>query len=139
MDVRLQAFAGALESYCYLVAVDMQALSVQLDPRLIDGLENGKAQKFEYTIELCWKAIKAELCRLEGTDEASPKKVVKAYYLGGHLTEGDYLALIQAIDDRNKLAHIYSPEEFKEILSRLPGYADVMGRVLATLRQNAEG
>lgn len=31
--------------------------AVQLDARLIDGLRNGLAQKFEYTFELCWKCI----------------------------------------------------------------------------------
>ncbi len=136
MDVRQNAFADALESLTYLVAVDMQALSAQLDSRLIDGLENGKAQKFEYTLELCWKAIKIALKQFEGIDEASPKKVVKAYYLGGHLSEDDYLGLVQAIDDRNKLSHIYDPEEFKAILARLPHYANLMQRVLATLRKD---
>ena len=49
MDVKLQAFAEALESFAYLANVDIAALSATLDPRLIDGLQNGKAQKFEYT------------------------------------------------------------------------------------------
>jgi len=133
MDVRLQAFAEVLDSFSYLVAVDMQALSAQLDSRLIDGLENGKAQKFEYTLELCWKAIKVALKQHEGIDEASPKKVIKAYYLGGHLTEDDYLALIEAVDDRNKLSHIYEPETFNAILARLPQYAHLMQSILAKL------
>lgn len=137
MDVRLQAFVEALESFAYLVSVDMLALSAQLDSRLIDGLENGKAQKFEYTLELCWKAVKAALKEQEGIDEASPKKVIKAYYLGGNLTEDDYLALIQAIDDRNKLSHIYAAEEFRAILARLPLYAELMNRVLAKLHTSA--
>jgi nucleotidyltransferase substrate binding protein (TIGR01987 family) len=133
MDVRLQAFAEALESFAYLVAVDLQALSLQLDARLIDGLENGKAQKFEYTVELCWKAIKQLLKQHDGIEEAAPKKVVKAFYLSGYLEEDDYLGLMQAIDDRNKLSHIYEAEEFKLILARLPQYAGLMQRILATL------
>lgn len=135
MDVRLQTFAEALESFAYLAAVDLQALSSQLDVRLIDGLENGKAQKFEYTVELCWKAIKQLLKRHDGIEEAAPKKVVKAFYLGGYLDEDDYLELMQAIDDRNKLSHIYEPEEFKLILARLSQYASLMQRVLATLKK----
>ncbi len=133
MDVRTKTFAEALDTFAYLVSVDMHALAAQLDSRLIDGLENGKAQKFEYTLELCWKAIKAALKQREGIDEASPKKVIKSFYLGGYLTENDYLTLIQAVDDRNKLSHIYEPEEFKAILVRLPRYAELMQSVLATL------
>ena len=133
MDVRNPAFAEALESFSYLCAVDMTTLATQLDKRLIDGLENGKAQKFEYTLELCWKAIKAALKQQDGIDEASPKKVVKAWYLAGHLPEDDYLALIAAINDRNQLSHIYDAEEFVAIVARLPAYAHLMQRVHKTL------
>ena len=133
MDVRHKAFTEALENFSYLTEVDMVALSAQLDKRLIDGLENGKAQKFEYTLELCWKAIKVALKEQEGIDEASPKKVVKAWYLAGHLPEDDYLSLIAAIDDRNKLSHIYDAEEFTAIVARLPKYAKLMQRVSETL------
>ena len=134
MDVRTQTFAEALDAFTYLVNVDMNSLAQTLDARLIDGLENGKAQKFEYTMELCWKAIKAFLKQQDGIDEASPKKVVKAYYLAGYVTEDDYLQLTQAIDDRNKLSHIYEAEEFRAILARLPGYAPIMQRILDTLQ-----
>lgn len=51
MDVKLHAFAEALENFVYLVNVDLASLSATLAPRLIDGLQNGKAQKFEYTME----------------------------------------------------------------------------------------
>ncbi|MDD2663772.1 MAG: HI0074 family nucleotidyltransferase substrate-binding subunit [Dechloromonas sp.] len=133
MDVRLKAFTEALESLSYLTEVDMAALAAHLDKRLIDALDNGKAQKFEYTLELCWKAIKVALKEQEGIDEASPKKVVKAWYLAGHLPEDDYLALLAAIDDRNKLSHIYDAEEFTAIVARLPAYARLMQRVNETL------
>ena len=111
----------------------MGALAHQLDARLIDGLNNGKAQKFEYTLELCWKAIKIALKEQDGIDEASPKKVVKAWYLAGHLSEDDYLLLMAAIDDRNKLSHVYDPEDFLSIVTRLPQYAKLMQRVNASL------
>jgi nucleotidyltransferase substrate binding protein (TIGR01987 family) len=136
MDVRHKAFTEALESFAYLTEVDMVALSAQLDKRLLDGLDNGKAQKFEYTLELCWKTIKVALKEQEGIDEASPKKVVKAWYLAGHLPEDDYLSLIAAIDDRNKLSHIYDAEEFTAIVARLPNYARLMKRVSDTLNTN---
>jgi hypothetical protein len=61
MAVRLDAFAEALDAFRYLVSLDMDALAKTLDARLVDGLENGKAQKLEYTIELCWKALKQAL------------------------------------------------------------------------------
>jgi nucleotidyltransferase substrate binding protein (TIGR01987 family) len=123
MDVRLAAFSEALDGFAYLTSLDMADLARTLDSRIIDGLENGKAQKFEYTLELCWKAIKASLKEQEGIDEASPKKVIKAWYLAGKLTEDDYLGLIDAVDNRNKLSHVYDREEFMTIIAQLPKYA----------------
>jgi nucleotidyltransferase substrate binding protein (TIGR01987 family) len=133
MDVRLQAFEEAMESLTYLVNVDLAALSSTLDPRLIDGLRNGQAQKFEYTLELAWKAIKNFLKQQEGIDESSPKKVVKAFYLAGYLAEGAYLEMIQAIDDRNKLSHIYERREFESIVERLPRHVSMLQGILQTL------
>ena len=135
MDVKLTAFAEALQGFAELTALDMTALASTLDARIIDGLENGKAQKFEYTMELCWKAVKVALREQEGIDEASPKKVIKSWYLTGHLSEEDYLALIQAVDDRNKLSHVYDQNQFNAIVARLPHHAALLARVLSTLTQ----
>lgn len=135
MDVRLAAFSEALDGFAYLTSLDMADLARTLDSRIIDGLENGKAQKFEYTLELCWKAIKASLKEQEGIDEASPKKVIKAWYLAGKLTEDDYLGLIGAVDNRNKLSHVYDREEFMTIIAQLPKYAELMSRVITGLKQ----
>jgi len=134
MDVRLSAFADALDGFSYLVSLDMAELGKTLDERIIDGLENGKAQKFEYTVELCWKTIKQALRALEGIDEASPKKVIKAWYLAGYLDERDYLRLLEAIDDRNRLSHVYDEDAFNAIIARLPDHADLLERVLISIK-----
>jgi len=134
VDLRLAAFAEALDSFSYLVALDLGELGKTLDARIIDGLENGKAQKFEYTIELGWKAVKLALRELEGIDEASPKKVIKAWYLAGQLSEDDYIAFLTAIDDRNRLSHVYDADRFNAIIARLPAHAALLKRVLASLQ-----
>jgi len=136
MDVKLAAFAEALDGFSYLVSLDTTELSKTLDERLVDGLQNGKVQMFEYTVELCWKSLKDALRQLEGIDEASPKKVVKAWYRTGHLSEDDYHSLYAAIDDRNRLSRVYDTEGFNAIIARLPGYAELLQRVLTSL-QNA--
>jgi nucleotidyltransferase substrate binding protein (TIGR01987 family) len=117
----------------YLASVDLEQLSQKIDARLIDGIKNGQAQKFEYTFELCWKCIKEFLKRTEGVDEASPKKIIKAFYLSDHVSEDDYLSLLAASDDRNRLSHVYDPMIFDEILSRLPQYAALIERVTRTI------
>ncbi|MCS6786366.1 MAG: nucleotidyltransferase substrate binding protein [Thiobacillaceae bacterium] len=127
-------FTQALHALAELVALDREELARSLDARLLDAVENGMAQKFEYTVELCWKALKEALREREGLDAASPKKAVKAWYLTGHLTEDDYLALLAAIDDRNRLSHVYSEHQLRDILARLPNHVAALQRTLASLQ-----
>ncbi len=134
MDVKLSQFLEALHGFGYLARLDMGNLRAQLpDERLVDGLQNGRAQKFEYTTELCWKAIKSFLRATEGIDEASPKKIIKAYYPAGYTSEDDCLQLLDAIEDRSRLSHVYDEKAFNQILEKLPAYADLFERVGATL------
>lgn len=134
MDLRIAAFQEALANFVYLARIDLAEVREKLnDERLTDGFQNGRAQKFEYTTELCWKAIKAFLKEKDGIDEAAPKKVIKAYYVGGYVTEDDYLLLLDAIEDRNRLSHIYDAETFSHILELLPDYAALFERVSAPL------
>jgi nucleotidyltransferase substrate binding protein (TIGR01987 family) len=139
MDVRLNVFQEATKTFTYLAMLDAAELKQKLgDDRLVDGMQNGRAQKFEYTTELCWKAIKYFLKEQEGVDEAAPKKIIKAYYLGGNCTEDEYLLLLEAVEDRNRLSHIYDEATFKNILARLPGYATLFERVSAQLIKGSE-
>ena len=138
MDVRLDALKQASVSLNYLVSVDMDALASQLDARLIDGLRNGVAQNFEYTFELCWKWIKDFLKQQEGIDEATPKKIIKAFHLSGYVIEDDYLSLLRAIDDRNLLSLNYDEATFAGILSRIPNYARLIERVIPVLDKVSE-
>lgn len=138
MDVRLDALKQASASLSYLVSVDMDALASQLDARLIDGLRNGVAQKFEYTFELCWECIKDFLKQQDGIDEATPKKIIKAFHLSGYVIEDDYLTLLRAIDYRNLLSHNYDEATFAGILSRIPDYARLIERVIPVLDKVSE-
>jgi len=73
MDLRIVAFKEALDSFVYLARIDLAEIRQMLpDERLIDGFQNGRAQKFEYTTELCWKAIKVFLKDKEWHRRSSP-------------------------------------------------------------------
>jgi hypothetical protein len=61
------------------------------------------------------------------------KQAIKAWYRVGHLAEDDYLMLLAAVDARHNLSHIYDNREFNEIVARLPGYAQLLQRVLRSL------
>lgn len=135
MDVRMQEFSEAVTGFAALLRVDLSQFQKQFGEVVVDGLQNGMAQKFEYTMELCWKTIKVFLKQQEGLDELSPRKVIKSFYLQGYLDESAYIQLIQAIDDRNMLSHIYDKQDFLKILSRLPAHADLFKMVEGTLQR----
>lgn len=91
----------------------------QFTDRQQDILRNGQVQKFEFCIELLWKVLKVYLYEREGVDEGTPKSVIKAYYRTGKIASSDFEELIQMIEDRNILSHLYSQIEFLEIHLRL--------------------
>lgn len=125
--MKLKEFKEALENFSYLVNLDLKSLN--LDERLIDAIENGMIQKFEYSIEICWKLIKKFLKQEDGIDAKTPKQSIKEFYLAGYIEEDKYLKLVDMIDDRNKLSHMYDEEEFKKILKKFPKYLNVFEKV----------
>jgi nucleotidyltransferase substrate binding protein (TIGR01987 family) len=123
------AYAQAVRGFVELLEVDLSPF----DAKIIDGLKNGQAQKFEYTTELTWKIIRRYLLLHDGIEANSPKSAIKEFYLAGHVSEPDYESLIAMLDDRNHLSHVYRADEFQAIIDRLPHYATLMGKVIAIL------
>jgi nucleotidyltransferase substrate binding protein (TIGR01987 family) len=133
MEFKLKIFKQTLESFNYLVNVDYESLQSVLDPRLIDGLENGLIQKFEIVTEQSWKLVKAFLLENEGIDSKTPKQAVKGYYKAGYLNEEDYLLWIQALEDRNTLSHRYHENAYQTALGRMPDYAKLFNQLVEKL------
>ena len=129
MEVKLKEFKKAIDGFSYLVSVDLKSLKNILDERLIDGIENGMIQKFEYSVEICWKLIKKFLKQKDGIDSNTPKQSVKEFYRAGYIDEDNYLKLIDMIDDRNILSHTYDEEEYRKILNKFSEFAGVFKQV----------
>jgi nucleotidyltransferase substrate binding protein (TIGR01987 family) len=127
MEVKLKDFKDAQESFSYLVNLDLENL--KLDKRLIDAIEYGIIQKFEYAIELCWKLICKFLKQADGLDSSAPKQCIKGFYLAGYIDEDYYMQLIYMIDDRDKLSRICNDEEYKIIMQKFPIYSKIFEKV----------
>lgn len=134
---RITGFTRALESFEDLLNVDLSELKQQLDDRLIDGIRNGQIQKFEYCSELAWKLIKRFLYLIHGIDSKTPKGSIKELYRIGYSNEETYRSLINMINDRNMLSHIYNEEEFNKIYNKLPEYLKAMKTVQNYIEQEA--
>ncbi len=134
------------EKYKYKLAVLGKAIdgfnkSLQIDTSIFtddvsDAIKNGRIQKFEYCSELTWKIIKFFLYEHHGIDTRSPRETIKEFFLVGAVEETNYELLIDMLNDRNRLSHIYKEEFFEEIHTRLKTYSGVLNEVLEVLKIN---
>ena len=111
-------FHAAAQDFESSLAID----TGKLDPAVADAVRNGQAQKFEFTIELFWKTVRAFLLDLHGFDLASPKSVVKKYFELGYCSYEDCERLLLALDIRNSLSHVYKKDSFEALHREITGY-----------------
>ena len=130
MELKLALFKKTLDGFNYLANVDYKPLQNILDPRLIDGLENGLIQKFEVVTEQSWKLAKTILFQMEGIDAKTPKQCVKNFFTAGYLEEDDYLLWMQALNERNVLSHRYDEEAYQQAKKNMITYADLYLKLL---------
>jgi len=127
---RFSDFSKSLSSLAEALKLDLSKFNeVELDL-----VKNGQIQKFEYSIELCWKIIKTFLSEQHGIEAVSPKSAIKEFFGVNLLDEEEYELLIQMIDDRNRLSHIYNELFFNEIYSRLINYHSLMEKVIKRIQ-----
>ncbi len=80
-------------------------------------------QRFEFCIELSWKALKRLLFDL-GKEVNFPKEILQEAFQG-HLID-DEISWILMLTDRNQTSHTYDEELADQIFNRLPGHLQVM-------------
>ena len=98
-----------------------------------DSIKSGQVQKFEFCIELLWKAQKIYLFEINGIDAKSPKMVVKEYFNLGLCSYKEYETIMEMLDDRNILNHIYKKEQFEEIYKRIINTLNIFKSVIEIL------
>jgi nucleotidyltransferase substrate binding protein (TIGR01987 family) len=108
-------YNNALNSYNH----SLQIITIQFDEILIDTIKNGQIQKFETLTELAWKCCKLYIEINFGEIVVSPKTVYKQLFLERVITEDFYLKLIQTVEDRNMLSHIYKEKMFVNVYQNL--------------------
>ncbi|HCY74602.1 MAG TPA: nucleotidyltransferase [Ignavibacteriales bacterium] len=127
---RLSDFSKSLASLDEALNLDLSKFN-EIE---LDLVKNGQIQKFEYSIELYWKIIKTFLIEQHGIETVSPKSAIKEFFGVNLIDEEEYELLIQMIDDRNRLSHIYNELFFNEIYSRLVKYLSLMQKVIKKIQ-----
>ena len=70
----------------------------------------GLVRTFMFSYELSWKVLK-DLLYYQGSDMKTPRDVIRQSFQVLYLNEDDCELFLKAIDERNKLSHIYNKEE----------------------------
>lgn len=129
METKLEAvsaqFSAALEDFKAALEIDVSSF----DELTADVIKNGQVQKFEFTIELLWKLLKVFLFERHGVDAPSPKQAVRRYFELGFCEYEESEGLLEAVDLRNMLSHVYKKETFEEIYRQIETYSGLFTRV----------
>jgi nucleotidyltransferase substrate binding protein (TIGR01987 family) len=76
-------------------------------------------QRFEFTFELCWKALRIHLSEKEGIEVSSPKGALKEAFRQGLIAGAEEQPFIQILEDRNLSTHVYDEHQALEIFNRV--------------------
>jgi len=71
-----------------------------------NGIKNAQVQKFEFCIELLWKTVKS-FFEIQSELFLTPKQNIKELFLHNLIEKELYIGLMNCIDDRSKLSHVY--------------------------------
>lgn len=86
--------------------------------KLNDLEKEGVIQRFEYTFELGWNALKDRL-EYDGVamDSVTPRSVIRTAAATGLIVDGQ--TRIDMLEDRRKTSHLYGIELLEEVLGNI--------------------
>jgi nucleotidyltransferase substrate binding protein (TIGR01987 family) len=108
LELALKKFLQAVERLSEAVAAPPSSL--QADAVL---------QRFEFTFELLWKALRIYLLETGGIEVSSPKGTLKAAFREGLIKTDEEKIFLKMLEDRNTSSHVYDQQEAHEIYSRI--------------------
>lgn len=94
--------------------LELSLSSPVTEPRDLAGI----VKCFEFSYELAWKALKAELGR-QGLEAQGPRDVIRMAWRFGLLAVGSEEAWLKMIEDRNLTVHTYDEVFALEMVSRI--------------------
>lgn len=96
-----------------------------------DFLRDASIQRFEFSLDLCWKTVKTFLEERKGIICTAPKDCFRAAYQHGLIEYDDQW--IKLVEMRNETVHTYNENVAEKIYAQLPAAAQAFQKLLATL------
>lgn len=103
-----------LKIYKFEKALERLKEAVEIAEDELD--KDGVIQRFEFTIELLWKTLKAIL-EYKGIECYSPRNCIKESFKANIINDDEII--LDMIEDRNLSSHIYDENVSNEIFERI--------------------
>ena len=129
-EKKLNTLAQTLDSFRKSMAIDASKFAAIE----ADTIKSGQVQKFEICVELFWKTTKKYLYDIHGLEAISPKMAMKLLHQTQYVQAEDYETLIEMVNDRNRLSHVYNEDQFNEVYAQLFKYLGLMQKVTEKFR-----
>lgn len=95
----------------------------------------GLVQTFMFTYELSWETLQSLLAFL-GFMVNSPRDTFRQAFVAGYLNEDDCEAFLRALDNQDRLSHIFSADEARHAEDSIKGeLLEVLRRLQITLER----
>lgn len=88
-----------------------------------DIVRDAAIQRFEFSFELFWKALKSR-AENEGLRVVSPRESLRAAFQLGLLDDDEQV--FQMLEDRNRASRLYNAAMAEDVFSRIPAYHALM-------------
>jgi len=95
-------------------------------------------KRFEYSLDVVWKASRQYLLDVSGVDERTPKSVVRAARIAGLRSDEQTEAALAMTDDRNLTVHTYNEALAREVFARLSQHAATLSAWLEAMNDGLE-
>lgn len=98
-------------------------------------LRDAAIQRFEFTFEAVWKALKLFLEENEGIISNSPKAVFRDAFVVRLLTERETKEFLGMVEARNSTVYTYNEVLAIKIAKAIPGYYKLMAQLVGELEK----
>jgi len=95
-------------------------------------------QRFEYSFEAIWKAVKRYLYIIEGIEANSPKSTIRASFELMLLDENQAKQAMVMADDRNLTSHTYNEGLADELFMRMNKHEEVLTSWLSEVKRRID-
>lgn len=97
-------------------------------------IRDAAIQRFEFTVEASWKALKQYLQDQEGIVANSPKAAFREALVVGLINEEETREFLGMIEARNSTVHTYNEELALAIAKEIPKYYYLMMKLIAVMK-----